>query len=75
MRILLCEATPRACLIPELVLDLMPITDQQLVVRVADGDSSALEQLYDRYVRQCFGLAMRLLGDPPLAEEVYRRCS
>jgi RNA polymerase sigma-70 factor (ECF subfamily) len=50
----------------------MPITDEQLVARVAVGDSSALEQLYDRYVRQCFGLAIRLLGDAPLAEEVVQ---
>jgi RNA polymerase sigma-70 factor (ECF subfamily) len=39
---------------------------------VAVGDSSALEQLYNRYVRQCFGLAIRLLGDAPLAEEVVQ---
>ena len=50
----------------------MPITDEQLVARVANGDSSALEKLYDRYVRQCFGLAIRLLGDAPLAEEVVQ---
>ena len=50
----------------------MPITDEQLVARVANGDSSALEQLYDRYVRQCFGLAIRLLREAPLAEEVVQ---
>jgi RNA polymerase sigma-70 factor (ECF subfamily) len=53
-------------------LDLLPITDDQLVKRIADGDASALEQLYDRYVRQCFGLALRILGDTPLAEEVVQ---
>ena len=53
-------------------MDLMPITDEQLVARVAAGDSAALEQLYDRYVRQCFGLAMRILGEPPLAEDVVQ---
>src|ERR687884_154307 len=50
----------------------MPIPDEQLVARVANGDSSALEQLYDRYVRQCFGLALRLLGNAQLAEEVVQ---
>ena len=53
-------------------MDLLPITDDQLVKRIADGDASALEQLYDRYVRQCFGLALRILGDALLAEEVVQ---
>jgi RNA polymerase sigma-70 factor (ECF subfamily) len=53
-------------------LDLMPVADEQLVALVANGDSSALEQLYDRYVRQCFGLAIRLLGETSLAEEVVQ---
>jgi RNA polymerase sigma-70 factor (ECF subfamily) len=50
----------------------MPVTDEQLVARVARGNASALEELYDRYVRQCFGLAIRLLGETPLAEEVVQ---
>ena len=54
------------------MLDLSPIADEQLVVRVANGDASALEALYDRYVRQCFGLALRLLGETALAEEVVQ---
>jgi RNA polymerase sigma-70 factor (ECF subfamily) len=54
------------------MLDLSPIADEQLVARVAQGDASALEQLYDRYVRQCFGLALRMLGDSALAEEVVQ---
>lgn len=31
-----------------------------------------METLYDRYVRQCFGLALRLVGEPALAEEVVQ---
>lgn len=53
-------------------MDLLPITDGELVSRIANGDPSALEQLYDRYVRQCFGLALRLLGNAQLAEEVVQ---
>ena len=53
-------------------MDLLPVSDDQLVSRVAGGDASALEKLYDRYVRQCFGLALRILGDPSLAEEVVQ---
>ena len=51
---------------------MLPITDDQLVVRVANGDAAALATLYDRYVRQCFGLALRLVGDPQLAEEIVQ---
>lgn len=53
------------------MLDLSP-TDDQLVQRIATGDASALEGLYDKYVRQCFGLALRLVGEPGLAEEVVQ---
>ena len=53
-------------------MDLLPSTDNQLVARIVNGDAKALEQLYDRYVRQCFGLALRMLGDVALAEEVVQ---
>lgn len=53
-------------------MDLLQSTDDQLVARLASGDAAALEKLYDRYVRQCFGLALRMLGDPQLAEEVVQ---
>jgi len=39
---------------------------------VANGDATSLEVLYDRYVRQCFGLALRLLNNPQIAEEVVQ---
>lgn len=53
-------------------MELTVIADDQLMGRVGEGDAAALEVLYDRYVRQCFGLALRLLQDPPLAEEVVQ---
>lgn len=53
-------------------MELTVIADDQLMGRIAEGDAVALEVLYDRYVRQCFGLALRLLQDPPLAEEVVQ---
>lgn len=55
-----------------LMLDLSPIADDQLVRRIAAGDAAALEALYDRYVRQCFGLALRMVSEPALAEEVVQ---
>ena len=59
-------------MLQKLMLDLSPIADDQLVSRIAAGDARALEALYDRYVRQCFGLALRMVGDPGLAEEVVQ---
>jgi RNA polymerase sigma-70 factor (ECF subfamily) len=53
-------------------VDLLPATDEQLVLRVAAGEAPALEALYDRYVRQCFGLALLIVGDGALAEEVVQ---
>ncbi len=54
------------------MLDLSPVADDKLVLRIANGDPTALEALYDRYVRQCFGLALRLLNDSALSEEVVQ---
>jgi RNA polymerase sigma-70 factor (ECF subfamily) len=54
------------------MLDLSPIADDQLVLRIAGGEAAALEVLYDRYVRQCFGLALRMVNEPALAEEVVQ---
>lgn len=48
------------------------VTDEQLLGRVLGGDSAALEELYERYVRQCFGLALRMLGEPAHCEEVVQ---
>ncbi len=56
----------------KLMLNLSPTADDQLVSRIAGGDAAALEALYDRYVRQCFGLALRMVKEPALAEEVVQ---
>jgi RNA polymerase sigma-70 factor (ECF subfamily) len=52
--------------------DLTALADEELMMRVADGDIPAFEVLYDRHVRHCFGLAVRMLGNPSLAEEVVQ---
>lgn len=54
------------------MLDSTTLSDTTLLERVGSGDASALEQLYERYVRQCFGLALRMLGEPALCEEVIQ---
>jgi RNA polymerase sigma-70 factor, ECF subfamily len=42
----------------------------RLIRSVARGDQSALAELYDRSSRVAFGLIVRVLGDPAMAEEV-----
>jgi len=47
-------------------------SDADLIGSAATGDARALEILYDRYSRSVFGFALRLVGDPQLAEEVVQ---
>jgi RNA polymerase sigma-70 factor (ECF subfamily) len=50
-----------------------PDDDAALLARVAEGDlSHPLEELYDRYATRLYGLGLRLLGDPGLAEELVQ---
>ena len=46
--------------------------DQQLIVAIAQGNSNALEALYDRYSAVIFRMAMRILKNRELAEEVVQ---
>jgi RNA polymerase sigma-70 factor, ECF subfamily len=46
--------------------------DQALLAQVADGDSRALDALYDRYARVVYGVALRILGEAELAEDVVQ---
>jgi len=58
--------------------DLRELPDDVLVRRMTDGDSRALEVLYDRYGRIVYSFALRIVGDRLLAEEVlqeaFTRC-
>jgi len=47
-------------------------SDTDLLVRVADRDREAFEQLYHRYVRSVFGLALRRLRDRERAEDAVQ---
>ena len=47
-------------------------TDGDLIVRIADGDRNAFEELYRRYARPVLGLALRRLGDRGRAEDAVQ---
>jgi RNA polymerase sigma-70 factor, ECF subfamily len=48
------------------------LTDGELIVLVADGDTSAFDELYRRYARAVLGLAQRRLGDRGRAEDAVQ---
>lgn len=64
----LAVAAPRLAPLPVPLRD----PDGELVVRVARGDRSAFEALYERYVRSVYALALRRLGDRHSAEDAVQ---
>src|SRR6188472_3218618 len=47
-------------------------SDGELILRTGNGDRGAFEQLYRRYARSVFGLALRRLGDRGRAEDAVQ---
>lgn len=53
----------------------VPITeipDDELVQRMRQGDTAALEALYGRYARVVFSFSLRIVGDGQTAEEILQ---
>jgi RNA polymerase sigma factor (sigma-70 family) len=48
------------------------LSDEALVALVARADEDALAELYDRFGRVAYGLALRILRDPTLAEDAVQ---
>jgi RNA polymerase sigma factor (sigma-70 family) len=48
------------------------LSDEALVDGIARSDEAALAELYDRYGRAAYGLALRVLRDPGLAEDAVQ---
>ena len=48
------------------------VSDEDILARIADGDSAALAALYERYARVVYGLALRMLGNRELAEDLVQ---
>jgi RNA polymerase sigma-70 factor (ECF subfamily) len=47
----------------------LEISDAELITRIAARDRVAFEELYDRYARSVFGLALRRISDRGRAED------
>ena len=55
-----------------MIRDLAHLSDEALVALVARSDETALAELYDRFGRVAYGLALRIVRDPTLAEDVVQ---
>jgi RNA polymerase sigma-70 factor (ECF subfamily) len=53
-------------------VDYFALSDEELVALLAARDVTALDTLYGRHARATFALALKLLGDRELAEEVVQ---
>src|SRR5919198_499607 len=52
--------------------ELEHLPDEALVALVARSDDTALAELYDRFGRTAYGLALRVLRDPSLAQDAVQ---
>jgi RNA polymerase sigma-70 factor (ECF subfamily) len=52
--------------------DLAHLTDEALLSLVASSDEQALAELYDRFGRVAYGLALRILRDEALAQDAVQ---
>ena len=48
------------------------VNDEILAARVARGDTTALESLYDRYAATVLGISLKVIGDQASAEDVLQ---
>jgi RNA polymerase sigma-70 factor, ECF subfamily len=50
----------------------VPRTDEELLAAISIGDEPALADLYDRFGRVAYGLALRIVRDPALAQDAVQ---
>jgi RNA polymerase sigma-70 factor (ECF subfamily) len=65
-------AAPAARISEAVNRQLAHLSDEALVLLAARSEESALAELYDRYGRTAYGLALRILRDQALAEDAVQ---
>ena len=68
---------PTLCLLAAMALKFTAepngqLTDETLAARIAQGDVSALEALYERYAAVVMGITLKVTGDRALAENLLQ---
>ena len=58
--------------LPSVPRELAHLSDEALVALIARGEEWALAEVYDRHGRLAYGLALRILRDPALAEDAVQ---
>ena len=53
--------------------DQQVLTDEQLLALIVRGENWALSEIYDRYTRLVFSLALKILNDRASAEEIVQQ--
>lgn len=53
-------------------MDYLQLSDEQIMVRIAEGQETALAALYDRYAAAVMGLAFKVVRDRTIAEEIVQ---
>ena len=53
-------------------MTLAHLSDEILVAQVAQGDSAALETLYERYASTILGISLKTIGDQAIAEDILQ---
>lgn len=53
-------------------MNISAVTDADLMARVAKQDKHALEELYARYAGSALGLALRMMGERDIAEDLVQ---
>ena len=64
--------TARGLRRPDLSAAVTDLSDEALISALARSDEAALAELYDRYGGAAYGLALRVLRDPSLAEDAVQ---
>jgi RNA polymerase sigma-70 factor (ECF subfamily) len=57
---------------PDAELAVSEASDAELMCRLCDGDLRALESLYDRHHQMAMGLALRIVRDRSMAEDIVQ---
>ncbi|MBA3704856.1 MAG: hypothetical protein H0W84_02835 [Bacteroidetes bacterium] len=57
-----------------MILSVHPISDSTIVSMLAENNSSAWEQLYDKHAPVMYGAVFKMVKDEKMAKEIFKEC-